>query len=280
VRMRAGRPSRTAQHNALFRAVEQGLAQPLFADPFAHRFLRGRYRAVGHLPARWVAAAIDRIWPGPRAAVAVRTRYIDDALLAAVAEGLDQLVILGAGFDSRAYRLPMGAGVRVFEVDHPATQAMKRAVLGTPPAHVAYVPVDFTSERLEESLGAAGLLARVRTLFVWEGVSNYLDAASVDATLRFVARSGTGLLFTYVDRAILDGSAAFEDAPASLRYVSKLGEPFTFGLDPAEIGAYLDERGLQLVEDLPLSVAALRYYSGPRPKVSAYYHVLRARCRG
>src|SRR5258705_13780918 len=83
--MNPDRPSRTAQHNALFRAIEQRLPRPLFADPWAQRFLRGRYRLAGLLPAAALARAIDARWPGPRAAVCVRTRWIDDAICAAIA---------------------------------------------------------------------------------------------------------------------------------------------------------------------------------------------------
>src|SRR5262245_15893732 len=114
--MKNDRPSRTAQHNALFRAIEQGMPRPLFRDPWARRFLRGRYRLAAALPPRWLASAIDRRWPGPRAAVCVRTRYIDDAIGRLLAAGLDQLVLLGAGFDARPYRLPSLQQVRVFEV--------------------------------------------------------------------------------------------------------------------------------------------------------------------
>ena len=203
--MRADRPSRTAQHNALFRAIEQRLPEPLFADPFARRFLRGRYRLAALLPAAALARAIDARWPGPRAAVCVRTRWIDDAIGAALARGLDQLVLLGAGFDARAHRLPGIERVRVFEVDHPATQAMKRRVVGQTPEHVTYVPVDLTRDALPEALARAGLRTDARTLFLWEGVTNYLDEPTVDATLRFAARAGQALLFTYVDRAVLDG---------------------------------------------------------------------------
>jgi len=277
--MEPGKPSRTAQHNALFRALERRLPRPLFDDPWARRFLRGRYRLAALLPAGTVARAIDRRWPGPRAAVVVRTRYIDDALNAALAAGLGQVVILGAGLDSRAHRLPGIERAAVFEVDHPATQAMKRRVVGRRPPHLAYVPLDLTRGRLDAVLPAAGFRADAPALFVWEGVTNYLDDASVDATLRFIARSGTALLFTYVDRAILDGSRRFEGAAESAAYVRRLGEPFTFGLDPREVPAYLRERGLEVEEDLPLSEAAARYYPAEPPPVSAYYHVVSARCR-
>src|SRR6185436_12219070 len=173
--MTPDRPSRTAQHNALFRAIEQRLPQPLFVDPWARRFLRGRYRLAALLPAAVLVRVIDLRWPGPRAAVCVRTRWIDDAIAAAQAAGLDQLVLLGAGFDARAHRLPGIERVRVFEVDHPATQAMKRRVVDAERAHVTYVPVDLTRDALPDALARAGLLPHARTLLLWEGVTNYLD---------------------------------------------------------------------------------------------------------
>lgn len=278
--MRTGQASRTAQHNALFRALERRLPQPLFDDPWAHRFLRGRYRLAAALPARAMAGLIDRRWPGPRAAVCVRTRYLDDAVRDACADGLRQLVILGAGFDARAQRLAPLRGVHVFEVDHPDTQSRKREAMRGVPGQVTYVGLDLLRSSVETALADAGLARDARTLFLWEGVTNYLDAGSVDATLRAVARLGQELLFTYVDRALLDGSTEFEGGRRSLAHVRALGEPFTFGLPPAGLPAYLRERGLDLLEDLSLADAAARYYGARRPPVSAYYHVVRARCRG
>jgi methyltransferase (TIGR00027 family) len=279
--MRPGRPSRTAQHNALFRALEQRLPAPLFRDPWAQRFLRGRYRLVSLLPARAVARAIDRRWPGPRAAVAVRTRYIDEAVGRALAAGLEQVVILGAGFDSRAYRTPGMESSQVFEVDHPDTQGAKRRRLaGAAPAHVHFVPLRFGEGSLESALAAAGFWRGARTLFLWEGVTNYLDEATVDATLRFVAAAGGSILFTYVDARILDGSATFDGASESIAYVRSLGEPFTFGLDPTGLRVYLEMRGLELLEDRALSDVARSYYGERCPPTSAYYHVVDARCRG
>ena len=285
--MREGRASRTAQHNALFRALEQRLPQPLFHDPWARRFLRGRYRLVSLLPAAAVARAIDRRFPGPRAAVAVRTRYFDDALEAALAAGVEQVVILGAGFDSRAHRLAAMRRVPVFEVDHPATQAMKRRVVGRGRSStVRYVPVRFgtggasRTGALGTALAGAGFAASARTVFLWEGVTNYLDEPTVDVTLRFIAASAELLLFTYIDRAILDDASGFEGAAESIAHVQRLGEPFTWGLRPAEAAGYLAERGLELLEDQPLSSLARRWYGEGGPKVSTYYHVARARCRG
>ena len=275
-----GRPSRTAQHNALFRALEQRLDNPLFSDPWARRFLRGRYRLAAWLPARTVARAIDRRWPGPRAAVVVRTRYIDEAITGALRRGLDQLVILGAGLDARVHRLPGLSSLRVFEVDHPSTQALKRRVVETASSNLVYVPFDFAIDGLGRALEEAGFRPSTKTLVVWEGVTNYLDAYSVDATLRFIAGTGADLLFTYVDEAVLSGCKSFEGGAASVAYVRALGEPFTFGWNPEALGPYLGGRNLTLVEDYALSELARRYYVGAPPPVSSYYHVAQARCRG
>jgi methyltransferase (TIGR00027 family) len=169
--------------------------------------------------------------------VCVRTRYLDDAIRQECADGLEQLVILGAGFDSRAQRLPELERVRVFEIDHPATQASKREAMRGALGRVTCVPLDLLRGGVEEALAGSGFAPGPRTLFLWEGVTNYLDAASVDATLRAASRLGRGLLFTYVDRALLDGSVAFEGGARSLAHVRGLGEPFTFGLAPDELRA-------------------------------------------
>jgi methyltransferase (TIGR00027 family) len=278
-----GKASRTAQHNALFRALEQRLREPLFHDPWAGRFLRGRYRLVNLLPARPLARLIDRRWPGPRAAVAVRTRFIDDAVESELAAGgVEQVVLLGAGFDSRAYRLDALRRVTVFEVDHPDTQHAKRAVVGDAlrgAREVRYAAMRFGHDRLEETLAVAGFDPRRPALFLWEGVTNYLDEAAVDATLRFVAGAGKALIFTYVDQRVLDAPVGHAGAAESIDYVRKVGEPFTYGLDPRGLAEHLAARGLELVEDVALSEAARLYYRGPMPPVSTYYHVARARCR-
>ena len=130
-------PSRTAEYMALFRALETTNAadRRLFADRDAKRFLRPALRVVvtaARLPAVRAAlvAFIDRRWPGPRLSGVVRTRVIDDFVVSAIEGGCTQLVLLGAGYDTRATRLSQVADAAVFEVDHPATQARKRSVLG------------------------------------------------------------------------------------------------------------------------------------------------------
>src|SRR5262249_7844347 len=157
----------------------------------------------------------------------------------------DQIVILGAGFDCRAYRIPGLEQTHVFEVDHPDTQAAKRRclerMLGPSPAHVTFVAIDFNRQRLAEVLPAAGFEAHRRTFFIWEGVTNYLTEPAVDETLRFIrfTASGSQVLFTYVHRNVLDHAANFKGTGPLNRTLQRLGEQWTFGFDPAELPSYL-----------------------------------------
>src|SRR5207253_7458590 len=145
--MRNGRASRTAEQNALFRALESALParKRLFNDPLARSFITWPLSLVARLGVmpglrEMVPWLIDSRWPGVRSSVVARTRLIDDALAAALDNGIEQLVILGAGFDSRAYRMSRLRALDVFEVDHPDTQAAKQGVLkrvfSTLPTHV------------------------------------------------------------------------------------------------------------------------------------------------
>jgi methyltransferase (TIGR00027 family) len=285
--MRAGSPSRTAEYMALFRAVESCRPEDrrLFSDPFAAGFLSGGLRAAARaaqVPVlrQLVPRLIDRRAPGPRISAVVRTRLIDDAIAEGLEGGARQLVILGAGHDSRAYRLEAARGVRVYEVDHPTTQAAKRArvrrMLGKEPPRVTFVPIDFASQQLGPPLFAAGYDPKALTFVVWEGVTNYLDADAVDSTLRWIAGnapSRSRLSFTYVDRALLDGSKTFPGSQRWVQSVEKAGEPFTFGLDPDALDRYLAERGLELLDDTTTAVALARYGRRDDEAPPAFYHV-------
>ena len=265
--------SRTAMATTLWRARESArpAASRLFADDLAPWFLDRRFRwalRLSRLPllGRMVPwSLIDGHWSGSRCTVAVRTRYIDDALTAALRRGAEQVVILGAGFDSRAYRIPGIGRTRVFEVDLPAIQAEKKTAvarrLGDLPPHVTFVPIDFSVDTLDRALPAAGFRA-VRTFMICEGVTHYLSAADVDTLLGYVARNGVAgseLVFTYIHRAVLEGSAPFAGAGKTLATVQRSGEPYTFGFDPAELPDYLAARDLELIEDVGAATYRRRY---------------------
>jgi methyltransferase (TIGR00027 family) len=256
--------SRTAEFMALFRALESARppGERLFHDPLAREFLSPALRPLPALArlrpaAAAIAAVIDSRWPGARASGIARTRVIDDHLRRALADGIGQAVLIGAGFDARALRVDGIESADVFEVDLPATQARKRAALvarlGAVPGNVSFVELDLDRASLDESLRAAGLRPTEPAFFIWEGVTNYLTGDGVDATLRSIAVAGgpgSRLAFTYVDRRVLDDPAGFPGGAATMATVRAGGEPWTFGLDPAETGAYLAARGLRLVEDL------------------------------
>jgi methyltransferase (TIGR00027 family) len=271
--MRDATPSTTATLVALYRAIESSRAAAvrLFDDPFAPSFLGWRFwLALELFRVPLVGAAlpwalVDGHWAGARGTVAVRTRYIDDLLGEALRDGVDQIVILGAGFDCRAYRIDGIDRARVFEVDHPATQAKKREVvtrrLGALPPHVTLVPTDFATQTLETVMHDAGYRMDARTLFICEGVTHYLSAPAADTLFRYVGRTAAGsqMVFTYIHRRILDGSATFVGAANTMATVRRVGEPYTFGFDPAELPGYLAARNLHLIEDVDAEAYRERY---------------------
>jgi methyltransferase (TIGR00027 family) len=264
--------SQTAEYMALFRALESARSRKtrLFTDPWASRFLRPSLRVVA-LVARVsplnsaVSWFIDRRWPGARASGVARTRYIDDALGDAIREGPTQVVILGAGFDSRPYRVRGIEANRVFEVDHPDTSRTKqdliRKVLRGLPSHVSFVSIDFNRENLVDVMRYAGLDLARPTTFVCEGVTNYLTEAAVDSTFRCVATTAarSKILFTYVHHDVLRRESAFAGAGAMRRLVDDVGEPWTFGFDPEELPKYLEKRGLRLISDVGSTEYRARY---------------------
>ncbi len=252
--------SSTAEYMALFRALESAAPSEtrLFDDPYAMRFLRPSLRSVVRLSrSRFgralVLAAIDRLWPGARASGVAGTRFIDDALIRASREGkIEQVVLLGAGFDCRAHRLSISPAHGYLEVDRPETQETKRERLGDGlGGDVCYVPCDFKVDSLSEVLEKAGFRAELSSFFLWEGVTNYLNPEAVDEVLEYVSASKPGnvLLFTYVDRLVVDEPDRFVGSRRLRSTLQRSDEPWTFGLDPAGLPDFLEHRGLRLVCD-------------------------------
>ena len=272
--MRASSAANSAQAVALARAIE--CAQPastrLFSDPFAAGFLDSGPRAIARLcrirllgdTILWLA---DVATPGARGNTLGRTRFIDDALLSSFDRGLDQVVILGAGYDCRPYRLPTLSGVAVFEVDHPATQARKRArlerLVSQMPGHVTFVPIDFNDRSLTDGMKGTGFRLGLRNFFIWEGVTEYLSPEAVDTTFRFVVDASTPgslIVFTYTDRSLIHGTKEFAGGRRLLALNRLGGEPYTFGLDPATLREHLTERSLDLLEDIAGGDYQERYF--------------------
>ncbi len=234
-------------------AAEQHEPSPLIRDPWAQRLLplSGRIAAgiTRWSPARRaMIAATEKKFPGGWSSILCRKRYIDDQLVNAVAKGIDVVVILGAGYDTRAYRLPELAGIAVCEVDLPTNIARKAAALrrcfGRVPPAVTLLPVDFETDDLGDRLDHAGYGPGVRTFFVWEAVTQYLTEAAVRKTLHHLAdvAHGSCLAFTYVRKDFLDGSSPYGAQGTYQDFVVKQGL-WRFGLLPEQVAGFLAEYG-------------------------------------
>lgn len=286
--MIANRASRTAEYMAFFRALESVRPERrrLFVDELAERFVQGALRRAVWA-SRWpIVASIVELYAdwrlqGARTSAIARTKLIDDALCEALRDGIRQVVILGAGFDCRAYRLSEMAGAKVFEVDHPATLAAKQEILGEAlpeiPKTVRFVETDFNRRALRDVLREAGFESQQPTLFLWEGVTNYLSRETVNAVFGYVGNCGAGsrIVFTYVHRGLLDGEARFEGGERILRDVEKIGEPWTFGFVPEGLGRYLKNRGICLARDFSANGYRRIYFGEAARKMKGYefYHV-------
>jgi methyltransferase (TIGR00027 family) len=265
--MEKGQPSRTAYSAARYRAAHQILEQGrIFADPLAVQIL-------GLSEEELLADAERRPM---RVFIAARTRFAEDALAAAVRRGIDQLVVLGAGLDTFAYRNPY-PNLRVLEVDHPDTQGWKRNRLTRAgieiPDSVTYVGVDFERESLADRLKLDG-----PAFFLWLGVVPYLTRPGFDETLKVAAGTeGNEVVFDYAqapERMAPDRRAALQ---ARADRVAKIGEPWLTYFEPDEIAADLRGQGFTEIEDLGPSGLAARFFDRPDvPPETPGGHVLRA----
>jgi methyltransferase (TIGR00027 family) len=272
---------------ALIRALEtaKGAKERLFSDAFARRFLPPLQRAL-MLPAgipRWrrmIEAIFDRKAPGARTSGAARTRLIDDWARQAVRDGIEQIVIMGAGFDCRALRLKELHSISVLELDRGEMLALKSRLLADAPArNIVRVPIDFLTQKAEERLLDAGYAPRTRTLFIWEGVTNYLDQASVDATFETFARAAAGsrVIFTYVHVDALSGKFPAPGLVDLLARLRRIGEAWTFGFNPDAVPDYLTRRGFRLIADLGAAEYRACYWpAAQRPEGYEFYRAVLA----
>jgi methyltransferase (TIGR00027 family) len=219
----------------------------IFMPPFARILLD-----VGFLRA-W---CVRRMFPpGMHEYVTARTGVFDEAFSESLSQGFSQIVLLGAGMDTRALRLLDGnAGTKVYELDIRATQDYKRKVLARRkiplPANLVFVAVDFSRQRLSDALRDAGFAEKRRTLFLWEGVTMYLEAAAVDDVLSFIrdgAGEGSVVVFDYVRASVLRREGSLYGERGSFEAVARAGEPWIFGIEDGEAGDYLAARGLTLI---------------------------------
>lgn len=282
--MKEGKPSFTAEIDAVIRTfeTEKPESERLCYDPLARGFLSTTNRVIGMIPplrklGLWY---LEQKHPFILDCIPARTRYIDEYVSECVDAGLEQLIILGAGYDSRAYRIEgLKMKVTVFEVDHPATQKRKielvKKMVDPIPSNVVYVPIDFNKETLPQRMSESGYDKDKKSLFIWEGVTPLLTAEAVHETLKFVAINsgpGSSIIFNYILKSVVDGTCQIEGATeirkafsrgGVLDFHSNRGDRLMFGIDEGTIGAYLSERGFQQIKDISGDYYESQYFTGP-----------------
>jgi methyltransferase (TIGR00027 family) len=271
--MDSRKSSRTAEYMAFFRALEtlEPPSRRLFADPYAFPLLVDSLKLFAR-SARFpgmralLRTTLEIGWPRTCSSGVVRTRAIDDLVNEAIDAGAEQLVLLGAGFDTRALRLKTAVRIDVFEVDHPVTQQAKRdrlqAILGQKPANLRFVPVDFEKDDLEAELIAHGFHPERTSVVVWEGVISYLTASAVNHNFELLARvlsPKSLVIFTYMHKGAIDGSKTFPEALRWRSWVGFKGEPFIFGFDPNTLDQSLRPFGFLLQSETSTHELARRY---------------------
>jgi methyltransferase (TIGR00027 family) len=263
--MQPSRPSRTAIGVASHRAAHQIFDSPLvFPDPLAVAILgpdadsRLRQDPQKHFERPSIAL---------RAFVVARARAAEEELAEAALRGVRQFVIVGAGLDTFAYRNP-AVSVRVFEVDHPATQLWKRAALAAAgigiPSSLTFAPVDFERQTLADGLSSAGFDAGGPALFSWLGVTMYLTGDAFDSTLAFIASRPTGTAVVF-DYAVEPASLPLLERLALSRLekrVAAAGEPFRTFMRPTALGGRLADAGFVSVDDVGAEELNARYFAG------------------
>jgi methyltransferase (TIGR00027 family) len=295
--MEEGRPSATAIITATWRAAHFVLDEgpKVFQDPLAlglsglesEAALQAALEAIqAELARRSTPEIAQQLYGYGRAVVALRQRYTEDALGKAVERGVGQYVILGAGLDSFAYRRPdLATTLRIFEVDHPATQQWKRARLQALhielPSNLTFIPLDFEQQTLAEGLRAGGHRSELPTFVSWLGVTVFLTEATVFETLRHVASlpPGSEIVFEYA----LPESRLAEEDRRRLAVVKALaaarGEPWVSAFEPTDLAARVKDLGFAQVWDLGPEEANAHYFAGRRDGlcIPAMSHLLKAR---
>jgi methyltransferase (TIGR00027 family) len=278
-----GQPSQTAEAVCWMRATERRRkpAERIVDDPYAKLFLGPMLRAA---LATWevsgrIGELADRFSPGLITWVLCRHRYIDDRLVAALGGRVEQVVVLGAGYDMRAYRFATELAYRpVFEVDYPATSQRKARLLGRhkaelPKSDVRVVEIDFERDSLRDRLREAGFQRGVRTFFIWEGVAMYLTRDAVKKTLtelRELSAAGSEIAMDlwYVPEGADILSTAHRLSASAL---SLIGEPVTFAIHPEDAGAFLNRLCYRVREIADAGMLESRYVHDRRRVYRAAY---------
>lgn len=257
--MPKNKSGQTAFGAAAIRLIEQYQPESmrLFTDPVLQYFFGGPivFMFKFGFMRNWMIKLSNQQVGGIYGSLVCRTRYIDEKTQQAVANGIRQVLILGAGLDTRPYRLSGMNSVQFIEADMPSVQEFKKEKVkkhfGSLPLNVVYVPIDFNNQSLREALKNHSFDFSKPTLVIWEGVTQYITGEAVDKTLEFVSTlpADSYLVFTYILEEVIDKKSTIKGAKELMEFFEKRNSPWQFGLNPSGINSWLEKYGLQLVED-------------------------------
>ena len=259
-----------ARWSAGAKAFEYSLPpeQRVIEDPFAPYYAG----AVG----QQMVAAMARINPSIRKGIVLRARYFDDYSRQCLAEGFKQVVLLGAGYDSRYLRIPEFRAVQVYELDLASTQSIKKALtrrmLGKLPPNVKYVSLDFSQDSIVQKLTGAGYDRLRRTLFIWEGVTLFLNKDIVCETLGRLAelQPGNRVIFDFIPPELIDDATDYKGNRQLVKLCASINEPLTFGCDPKTMRELLPGLGFSSVNVVDMREMN-RQYGGTEKIEDSYY---------
>ena len=268
----------TAQGVAKQRLIES-LAKPdkrIIYDPYAKNFVLGAniIKLMGHRLSVWLG---NKIIPGMHEHLISRTRYIDDLIEKSTFANIEQYVILGAGYDSRAHRLKLPSKLKIFEVDQSEVQELKRLRLPDNMANresITYVDIDFNHQSLKEQLINVGFDQNKSTIFTLEGVSQYISREALDATLKEVAdlnpNSNSKIFISYVNKLLKEDSKAcfgkgYSKPEKAVSFITnsaaKMGEPWISFYSAEEIESILSQNNFTLIENKTLADLNSKYFT-------------------
>lgn len=279
--MKANTPSRTAQYMALFRAIEtqRPVSKRLFTDNYAINFLDSRLKTavkISGLPV--IGSLIPKIIHnkalGALSSGTARTKFIDDLLLQTIQNGVQQVLILGAGFDTRALRLDFLKNISVIEIDHPDTSKFKLKKLkntGELPDNICYLQLDFNKESLSD-LAQDKIDFNKPTTIIWEGVTNYLTQEAIDKTFEFAKTfpANSFIIFTYIHKQVLDSPNTYTGTEKLFENLKQNEEHWTFGFLPSELPGYLQQFRLALIDDKGAAEYREKYISERKGLLDGY----------
>lgn len=265
--------SKTAETVAVVRMVESKKSEDerICYDKYAVHFISQEVLDFAkHHPKEYkeFVERNERLIPGATNSIVARVRFIDDTLKSSIRNGLEQVVILGAGYDTRPYRIGGMDKIKVFEIDHPSTQKIKKdkikEIFKSLPYQVTYIPLDLEEGEFSQLLNSEYDSSK-NTLFIMEGLLMYLSPEKVDNILSFILHNsgrGSAIVFDYIPLSVVDGTCGLEAGKNFQKGVTEAGEPLLFGIKDGSIKSFLTQRGFTEIRNMTSEDYKKAYFHG------------------